>query len=198
MTDRLRYLFGVWNVTIIPVGLLFWFVIHLWARSWRRIGTITYLIILPPLVALGVVLFRFRAWILGADLGVSRILIAIAVILYAVMGWLEIKTWKQLSISIAAGIPEVSRHTEGMGKLLKDGPYRLVRHPRYLSAGVGVIANSFIINHVGMYVMILLVYPAGFVMLMFEERELVDRFGEEYRQYQREVPKIIPRFGKAK
>jgi len=46
--------------------------------------------------------------------------------------------------------------------------------------------------------MILIVYPAGFVMLMLEERELIDRFGEEYRQFQREVPKIIPRFGKAK
>jgi protein-S-isoprenylcysteine O-methyltransferase Ste14 len=49
-----------------------------------------------------------------------------------------------------------------------------------------------------MYVMILIVFRAGFVMLMFEEKDLVDRFGEEYRQYQREVPKIIPRFGKPK
>ncbi len=194
--DRFRYLFGVWNVTILPVGLLFWFVTHLWAPSWRRIGSITYLIILPPLVALGVVLFRFRAWLLGADLGVRWILISIAVILYAITGWLEMKTWRQLSIPIAVGLPEVSRTAQGNGKLLKDGAYRIVRHPRYLSAGIGVVANSFIINHVGMYVMILLVFPAGFVMLMFEERDLVDRFGEEYRQYQREVPKIIPRFGK--
>jgi hypothetical protein len=36
------------------------------------------------------------------------------------------------------------------------------------------------------------------VMLMFEEREFVNRFAEEYRQYQREVPQIIPRFRKAK
>ena len=41
-------------------------------------------------------------------------------------------------------------------------------------------------------------FPAGFVVLMFEERELVNRFGEEYRQYQSEVPQIIPRFRKAK
>jgi protein-S-isoprenylcysteine O-methyltransferase Ste14 len=156
------------------------------------------LITLPPLVGLGAVLFRFHAWILGADLGTSLILISIAIILDAVMGWLEIKTWRQLSIRIAVGLPELSRTAQGKGKLLKDGAYRLVRHPRYLSAGIGVIGNALIINHVGMYVMILLVYPAGFVMLMFEERDLVDRFGEEYLQYQREVPKIIPRFGRAK
>ena len=194
--DRFRYLFGVWNVIILPVGLLFWFVIHLWALRWRRLGSITYLIILPPLVALGAVLFRFREWLIGGDLGMSQILVSIALILYAVMGWLEIKTWRQLSIHIAAGIPELSRTAQGRGRLLRDGAYRIVRHPRYLSAGIGVIANALVINHIGMYVMILVVFPPGFVMLMFEEQELVERFGDEYRQYQREVPKIIPRFGK--
>jgi len=49
-----------------------------------------------------------------------------------------------------------------------------------------------------MYVLIVLTFPVGFVMLMFEERELVDRFGAEYRQYQREVPRLVPRLYKAR
>jgi protein-S-isoprenylcysteine O-methyltransferase Ste14 len=53
------------------------------------------------------------------------------------------------------------------GKLLTDGVYRAVRHPRYLSAGIGIVANALIINYRGMYVLILLLLPAGFVMLMF-------------------------------
>jgi protein-S-isoprenylcysteine O-methyltransferase Ste14 len=40
--------------------------------------------------------------------------------------------------------------------------------------------------------------PPGYGMLVFEERELIDRFGEEYRQYQREVPRLIPRWRKAR
>jgi len=38
------------------------------------------------------------------------------------------------------GIPELSPTEQHKGKLLKDGIYRAVRHPRYLSAGLSVIA----------------------------------------------------------
>jgi protein-S-isoprenylcysteine O-methyltransferase Ste14 len=144
------------------------------------------------------VLFRGRGRLLGADLGINWSLISIALVLYGVMTWLELQYWRQLSIPTLIGIPELSRAEHRKGKLLKDGVYGAVRHPRYLSAGIGIVANALIINYVGIYVLILAMFPAGFVVLMFEERELVNRFGEEYRQYQREVPQIIPRFRKAK
>ena len=199
MTYRIRYLLGVLNVIVLPPGLLFWLVIHPWAAGWRRLGPVrTYLIVVPPLVAFGAALFRVRGRLLGADLGMHWSLISIALVLYGVTTWLELQYWKQLSIPTVIGIPELSLAGHRKGKLLKDGVYRAVRHPRYLSAGIGVVANALVIDHVGVYVLILLVFPAGFVMLMFEERELVIRFGEEYRQYQREVPQILPRLHKTK
>jgi protein-S-isoprenylcysteine O-methyltransferase Ste14 len=197
--DRVRYLLGVLNVIVLPPGLLFWLVIHPWARRWRRLGpTRTYLIVLPPLVALGALLFRVRGRLLGADLGRNWSLISIALVLYGVTTWLELQYWRHLSIPTLIGIPEVSPAGRRSGKLLKDGVYRAVRHPRYLSAGIGVVGNALVINHVGMYGLILLLFPLGFVMLRFEERELANRFGEEYRQYQREVPQLIPRLHRAK
>jgi protein-S-isoprenylcysteine O-methyltransferase Ste14 len=51
---------------------------------------------------------------------------------------------------------------------------------------------------VGVYVLVFMLFPLGYPMLVFEERELLDRFGEEYRQYQREVPRIIPRWSREK
>jgi len=38
--------------------------------------------------------------------------------------------------------------------------------------------------------------PLGYLMIVFEEQELIDRFGEEYRKYQQEVPRFIPRWRK--
>jgi protein-S-isoprenylcysteine O-methyltransferase Ste14 len=197
--DRVRYFLGVLSLVVLPSGVLFWLVIHPWARGWRRLGPVrTYLFVLPPVVACGVVLFRVRGRLLGADLGINWSLISIALLLYGATVWLELQYWRQLSIPTLIGIPELSGGEDRKGKLLKDGIYRTIRHPRYLSAGIGVIANALVINYVGMYVLIALTFPVGFVMLMFEERELVDRFGAEYRQYQREVPRLVPRLYKAR
>jgi len=74
----------------------------------------------------------------------------------------------------------------------------VVRHPRYLSAGLAVIAVALFVDYVGVYLLILLLFSLGYPMLIFEEKELVDRFGEEYRQYQREVPRILPRLRRTK
>ena len=72
----------------------------------------------------------------------------------------------------------------------------MVRHPRYLSAGVSVIANALFINYAGLYILVLLLVPVGYLMVVLEERELIERFGEEYRKYQRKVPRLIPRWRK--
>ncbi len=194
--DRSRYVFGVFSVVVLPLGLLFWFVIHPWARFWRRLGPIrTYLIVLPPLVACGAFLFQWRGRLLGADLGTNWTLIVVAFALYGVMTWLELQYWKSLSIATLVGITELQPMEGQKGKLLQDGIYRMVRHPRYLSAGIGVLGNTLVINYVGLYVMIVLLFAAGHVLLVLEERELTERFGEEYRRYQREVPRILPLLG---
>lgn len=197
--DRVRHVLAGLSIVTLPPGLLFWFVIHPWARWWRRLGPArTYLIVVPVVLAFGAVLFRFRGRLLGVDLGMRWSLIAIAMVFYGISTWIALQHWKHLSIATMVGIPELSPIEQRKGKLLQDGIYRVVRHPRYLSAGLGVIANALFIDYLGIYVLIFVLFPLGFLMLVFEERELLDRFGEEYRQYQREVPRIIPRWPRAK
>ena len=194
--DRVRYLLGVPVVIVVPLGMLYWLIIHTYARWWRRWGPLrTYLAVVPVLVTLGVSLFRVRRHLLGADLGTNWSLIGIALVLACPMTWLEFQYWRHLSISIMVGIPELSQ--QGNSRLLRDGIYGVVRHPRYLSAGIGLIVNVLIVNHLGLYILVMLVVPPGYWMLLLEERELVDRFGDAYREYQRDVPRLIPRRRKA-
>jgi methanethiol S-methyltransferase len=199
MIDRIRYVLAVLSVITLPPGLFYWFVIHPWARQWRKLGPVrTYVIVLPVMVIFGALLFRVRARLLGADLGLRWILVAIGAVLYGISTWIAFQHWRHLSIATMIGIPELSPTGQRKGKLLNEGVYRVVRHPRYLSSGLAVIAVALFVDYVGVYVLIFLLFPLGYPLLLFEERDLVDRFGEEYRQYQREVPQIIPRWRRAK
>jgi protein-S-isoprenylcysteine O-methyltransferase Ste14 len=192
VVDRVRYFLGVAIVIVVPLGLLYWLIIHLWARWWRMWGSVrTYVAVLPVLAALGVLVFQVRGQLLGADLGTNWSLIGIALVLSCPMTWLELQYWRQLSISTLVGIPELSQQRKG--RLLRDGIYGVVRHPRYLSAGIGLIASVLIVNYLGLYILVLSVVPPGYLMLVLEERELLDRFGDAYREYQRDVPRLIPR-----
>lgn len=70
--------------------------------------------------------------------------------------------------------------------------YRVVRHPMMLGFLLGFWATphmtvSRFVLASGMTLYIL-------VGIAFEERDLVRRFGDHYRRYQRTVPKLIPRW----
>jgi protein-S-isoprenylcysteine O-methyltransferase Ste14 len=59
------------------------------------------------------------------------------------------------------------------------------------------MAYALIVNHVGVYVLFVAAIPVFYAIIVLEERELIDRFGATYRQYQREVPRLVPRWRKA-
>jgi protein-S-isoprenylcysteine O-methyltransferase Ste14 len=78
-------------------------------------------------------------------------------------------------------------------RLIQSGPYRIVRHPIYTGAlfalgGLAVATGlaSVLICVAGMVV-------DWWIKLRQEERLLIEHFGDEYREYQRKVPALIPR-----
>lgn len=78
-------------------------------------------------------------------------------------------------------------------QLIKDGPYRYVRHPNYLATimkGVGflLIPNSFYM----IFYAILIFIPIRIVRIYLEEKELIKEFGQEYLNYKKEVYALLP------
>jgi len=71
-----------------------------------------------------------------------------------------------------------------------EGASKFVRHPIYLFSilflGLRPTMNVFYLT---IYICIIVYFYIGSV---YEERKLVELFGDEYRKYQRDVPRIFP------
>ena len=91
----------------------------------------TYTILSVPVVLYMVVVFLTRDLLLGADYGTNYVTITIAVV--CAMGGLgiAIARRKLLTAGVLTGMPELSDERYP-GKLLSEGIYGRVRHPRYV------------------------------------------------------------------
>ena len=90
---------------------------------------------------------------------------------------------------IAAGFLE----KEGP-QLTTDGPYRYVRHPLYLGSTMAAMGFAIMTSRVSSAVLLGLAFLALYVkQVLNEERGLLKRYGLEYTEYRRGVPRFVPR-----
>lgn len=78
---------------------------------------------------------------------------------------------------------------------MTDGVYARVRHPQYTGLflivfGEGVVHWPTIVS-VAAFPIIVFAYT---MLARKEERQMLEKFGDEYRSYQRRVPMFIARF----
>lgn len=187
-----RYIVALLVIATLPSGLLFWFVVHPFIGFWRRQGPkITYTVVIAMLLAVGTVLVLARGVLLETEYGTNYVLVALAGVFYLIAAAIELQCRKHLKFRILVGMPELVPEP-ATGKLLTAGIYGRVRHPRYVSAFFGVVAVALFSNYLAAYVIAGAMVPALHALTFFEERELRDRFGEEYAAYSRRVPKFVP------
>jgi len=191
--NGVRYVLAVMTLVSMPPAIGLWYAIHPFASRWRRLGFgWTYTILGVPAVALLVGLVFVSDSLLMRDLGTNWVTFSIGVVAFLgalVMGW---KRKRFLTYSILAGKPELSRDLYP-GKLLTEGPYSVIRHPRYVEVQLGVLGYALIANYLGVYILCALCFPALYLVVLMEERELRKRFGAEYEEYAKRVPRFIPR-----
>ena len=78
-------------------------------------------------------------------------------------------------------------------KLVTSGPYRYVRHPSYLS--YFLMFFGLFLSWPNLFTLFPLVaIPGYFRVTCEEERLLLQRFGDEYVEYQRKTGRFTPRF----
>ena len=106
----------------------------------------------------------------------------IGVILLLFSGWLAMST---LSI--------VFREVRETPTVIRKGAYRYCRHPMYLSELI--LYFALLVMSLSVAALVIWLVAIGFLYFIcrYEEKLLLERFGDEYRSYMQEVPMWLPR-----
>lgn len=192
--DRFRYILGVLLMAGLPPGVAWWFAVHPFVGFWRKVGVRGTMIVMTVFFVASVVgLVTIRDTLLGPDLGLRWSLVAVGAVLAAAAIVMSVKRRKHLTLRILAGAPEVEADAEKRGQLLEEGPYALIRHPRYVEIVLATFAYAAISNYAGCWILAILTIPVIHLVVILEERELENRFGDAYRAYAARVPRYLPR-----
>ena len=77
-------------------------------------------------------------------------------------------------------------------ELIRSGPYRFVRHPIYSGILAGLVGTSIGEGTLAALIGVAIAFCGFRMKWRVEERFMVEQFGAQYVQYQREVKAVIP------
>ncbi len=194
--ETARYVFAFLTVGSVPFAVSYWYAIHPFVGFWRRRGPVLTYVAMATLLAINLgAAWVYRGPLFAVSYPTGPLHWGVAAALYLTALVIELQCRRHLKFATLAGLPELSPPDDGPGELLQEGIYARVRHPRYISVGFGVLAAAVFCNYLSLWIITILLFPALFGIVLFEERELVDRFGSAYIDYARRVPRFFPRRG---
>ena len=81
-------------------------------------------------------------------------------------------------------------------QLMINGIHRYMRHPLYLGTFLGIWGAFVFYPTLSFFITNVLITAYTLIGISFEEKKLVAEFGNDYKTYQQQVPKLIPAFGR--
>ena len=184
----IAWIFAIAYAAIPP----FWLLVHPLAGFWRKQRLNPFLVLVP-------------LWLLiMAGLAIGT-LFGVELQLYHT-AW----SWLAWAVLFAAGVSIYRQVGHGFGrerlvgqaelqpqrheqKLITAGLHGRVRHPIYLAHFLMLTAWAIGAGSVATLALWIFGVLTGAVMIVLEDRELERRFGDEYREYKRRVPALLPR-----
>jgi protein-S-isoprenylcysteine O-methyltransferase Ste14 len=165
--------------------------VHLRPGFWRKLGALTYLVVLCEWTPIMLAVVFFQDFFLGKELDLGMLSWAGGFLLLlgiGLLGWIvKHLGWRGL-IAYSELKPQIASQ-----KLITTGPFSVVRHPTYLAHTFLFVGIFLMTGFVGNGLLALIDFiTTYFVITPMEERELSVRFGDEYRRYKQEVPGFLP------
>lgn len=139
--------------------------------------------IYSPLMVLQLVLFFFFYQnCLGFDLMVY--IGSFLWVLSAIFGFLPVYQFRK-----KGGVPKGSSYMHTT-ELVDTGVYSIVRHPQYLAGLLIILALMLMTQHWLSVTAGVVAFVAFYIDTLVADPRLVEKFGEEYREYMNRVPRM--------
>ncbi|MEO8165315.1 MAG: isoprenylcysteine carboxylmethyltransferase family protein [Betaproteobacteria bacterium] len=103
-------------------------------------------------------------------------------------GFLVVWTFRNLGKNLTDTVVTRKDHS-----LVTTGPYCYVRHPFYVAGAVSLMGGSLVTANWLIFVSGCLPLAFLFARTRTEEQKLIDRFGDEYRNYMATTGKFLPK-----
>lgn len=174
---------------------LFWIPVHGFSKFFRKLGIFTYVAPLITWVPVAWLIYSNRDLLLNHRLDLPMIIHALGWLIFISGMMLQLWTLRLLKLWGIVGLPEVTDIVAS--RIITTGPFSVVRHPTYLShfimyAGVFLITGVYAVG----IITLLDVVIVNLFVIPLEDRELLERFGDDYRRYKDRVPGFFPGISK--
>lgn len=208
--DGPTWAYGLWTAVVISVGLILFLVFSYMKPQkrfeWRSMGLFTGFIValFTEMYGIPLTIYLLLGWfgtsypvenpfshanghlilvVTGwSDSAVAMTLLHLFTNGLVFLGiWMIYRGWKQI-------------HDAGDDELITNGIYAYLRHPQY--TGLFLITVGLLIQWPTLIT--LLLWPALMIvyyrLVLREDRELEQRFGDDFRRYRESVPAFVPGF----
>ncbi|RJP73025.1 MAG: isoprenylcysteine carboxylmethyltransferase family protein [Ignavibacteriales bacterium] len=111
-------------------------------------------------------------------------------IMYVISSWFQIWAYRTMGDNYSNEIVILKNH-----KLVKGGPFKLIRHPYYLGqifADLGAVAALLSYT---VLILIIIEIPLLVMRSLFEDKLLMKHFKEEFTTYKKKTGLLIPFIG---
>jgi protein-S-isoprenylcysteine O-methyltransferase Ste14 len=171
---------------------LFWFMVHPRAHKWREKKSNPFRLLVPAWLAMWIGIGALTAPWLTVRIYSTPWSWLPALPLFATGFFLYSRAGAHFSFAQLGGLPEILPNRTG-DRLITTGIRAHVRHPVYLAHLCEMFAWSLGTGLLVCWLLTAFALATGTVMIRMEDAELDKRFGEEFVEYRRRVPAVVPR-----
>lgn len=108
-----------------------------------------------------------------------------AIIIFFIAITLEVATRQVLGTSRIMGSSEIKQTKD---RLVTTGIYNYARHPRYVEHPLWALSLGLFFGYYTLIAFAVYLFVSFAILAHFEEQELIERYGEEYRKYKQRTP----------